>query len=189
MKLRKKQRVVFSGCRELQESVNRTSSLELLLIYWRIKRQRIPAFCHSVSGRVTVGVPEQFLRFAIERLKAWKPLENEAQKDKDQKKPIDEFKDLLGWLPKGKRIVFILDGLDELAEHDSTFAQRFPSPCHLKVFFGYAQGDRNVDYREAFTPERCQHVFPEGLSPMSTGGIPMMLIEKIGTLRRKLVGE
>ena len=132
---------------------------------------------------------EQFLRFAIERLKVWKPIENEAQKDKGQKKPIDEFKDLLGRLPKGMRIIFILDGLDELAEHDSMFAQEIPLSLSFEGVLWLCAGRPERGLPEAFTLERCQHVFPEGLSPMSTGDIRTMLIEKIGPLRRRLVSN
>jgi hypothetical protein len=128
---------------------------------------------------------EQFLRFAIERLEAWEPLDCEAQGNKE--KPIDRFKDLLGRLPKGKLIIIILDGLDELAETASAFAQKIPLTLSFEGVLWLCAGRPERGLPEAFTPERCQHVFSGGLSPMSTGDVRTMLIEKIGPLRKRLV--
>jgi hypothetical protein len=125
---------------------------------------------------------EAFLRFAVERLAAW--LEVEVEDDS-----TPWLKRLHGLLEQlaGRRVVFLLDGLDEIAAHDTCFAQKVPlalkGPETLLVCAGRPDYDLSVIFAAAgaFQP------FPNGVPDMDAGDIRTLLLERIGPLRKYLL--
>jgi len=133
---------------------------------------------------------DQFIRFAIERLKTLDDLasveETDEQKLKKRKQenPVDELKEFLELLGDN-RVLFILDGMDEIAERDSIFAEDIPLGLSYSGVTWLCAGRPERGLPEAFSPERSRHLFPEGVPPLNTEDIRTMLLEKIGPLREK----
>ncbi|MFO1419568.1 MAG: NACHT domain-containing protein [Candidatus Competibacteraceae bacterium] len=127
---------------------------------------------------------EAFLRFAVERLAAWLEVEVEADS-------TPWLKRLRGLLEKlaGRRVVFLLDGLDEIAARDARFAQEVPlaltGPGILWVCAGRPDYDLSVVFAAAgaFQPFPA----PDGLPGMDAGDIRTLLLERIGPLRKHLL--
>jgi WD40 repeat protein len=146
-----------------------------------------------------------FLNFAIERLKAWDPLhqaeedeERESEPEQDgkiqkkqqekHKKPLDELRELLGRL-RGNRVIFVLDGFDEVAERDARFASEVPLALLIPNVVWLCAGRPERGLPEAFAAAGATSLFPDGLPGMRTEDIRTMLLENIGTLRKKLVAN
>ena len=129
---------------------------------------------------------DRFVQFAVERLEAWDGIQAaETEKKRGPKRAIDRLEDLLGAL-NGRRVLLILDGIDEVAERDHRFAE---VPLTLSApgvtWFCAARPERGL--LDAFAPGRCTHLFPDGVPPMNEGDIRTMLLEKIGPLRKRLL--
>ena len=129
-----------------------------------------------------------FLQFAIERLKAEGVVSGGDEDKGKQKRPLDELKGLLKSLDE-RRVLFILDGLDEVALNDNRFAEKVPLSLTDANVTWLCAGRPEQGLPEAFSEERCTHVFPEsgGVPGMDAGDIRSMLLEKVGPLRRRLI--
>ena len=126
---------------------------------------------------------ESFLRFAIERL------ERELAPDPaDEKaKPIDRVKQLLSGLGD-RRVIFVLDGLDEVADRDARFAEEVPLSLGLPGVIWLCAGRPERGLPEAFSSAGARVLFSgDGLPPMNEGDIRTMLLENVGLQRRRLL--
>ena len=125
---------------------------------------------------------ESFLRFAIERLES--ELESDAADEKE--KPIDRLKELLSGLGD-RRVIFVLDGLDEVAERYARFAEEVPLSLDLPSVIWLCAGRPERGLPEAFSKRRAVQLFADGLPPMSEGDIRTMLLENAGLQRTRLL--
>jgi len=133
----------------------------------------------------------KFLRFAIERILAWGKLkleDDDQSSRKNQKKAIEEIKELLSYFGD-KRLIFILDGLDEIAEKDPKFAKEIPLGLSFPGVTWFCAGRPERGLPEIFSSDRCHHIFPDGVPMMSSGDIRIMLLENIGKLRKDLLDK
>lgn len=110
------------------------------------------------AGEVTCN-RRSFLLHAVRTLIAWH--DDGTRFDEDQSTASVEaiLRSLLGRLPEGERIVFVVDGLDEVARDDSTIgdlAFRLSKPGVLWLCAGRHEGVLAA----VFAPERCVHLFP-----------------------------
>ena len=131
---------------------------------------------------------ETFLRFAIERLQAGLRI---APPDagQDPPKPLVHLRTLLQQC-HDQRIVFILDGLDEITSRDTHFARDVPLSLRLPGVVWLCAGRPEQGLSQLFSPEIAHHPFLEGLPPMREGDIRAMLLDKLnGELRKRLVGQ
>ena len=134
-----------------------------------------------------------FLQFALERLEAWPglPAPEGVQSDTErQGKPLDRLREMLRRLkdhPQGHRVVFLLDGMDEIAEQDARFASEVVLALRVPEVVWLCSGRPERGLPEAFPPNQCVHPFPEGIPPMTEADIRAMLLEKIGPLRKRLL--
>ena len=132
---------------------------------------------------------DAFLTFALERLGGWEGLPQDPDAEKDeQQKPLDRLKEVLSSLGEA-RVLFILDGLDEVAGRDPRFAEEVPLALAGPGVLWLCAGRPEGGLPEAFAPERCTHVFPDGVPAMGSGDVRTMLLEKIGPLRTRLVAR
>lgn len=138
---------------------------------------------------------EQFLAYACERLEQDFSINTNPQKkqnktqlknNKRPQKPLDHLKWLLS-LIENQRVLFILDGLDEIAEQDREFAENIPLGIILPGVSWLCAGRSERGLVEAFAPDKCTHIFPDGVPPMQAGDIRSMFLEKIGPLRKRLL--
>jgi WD40 repeat protein len=132
---------------------------------------------------------DRFLRFAIERLRPHAALDSDVDTRgalEAHERPIQEIRRLLGAM-RSNRVLFVLDGLDEVAETDPEFAREVPLHLTFPGVTWLCAGRPDRGLAEAFAPSRCTHVFPDGLPPMGKDDIRAMLLEKIGPLRRALL--
>lgn len=139
---------------------------------------------------------ESFLRFALERLKAVLPEEEEKGKAKDEKGAtsarvlLDGLKKRLGTLGEHK-LLFILDGLDEIAERDALFAAEVPLALALPGITWLCAGRPEGDLQTAFSGKCVTPVFPnpDGVPKMDEGDVRTMLLERIGSRRKRLLAN
>jgi hypothetical protein len=131
-----------------------------------------------------------FFRHAVERLGAWLARPCAAADDTEElSRQLAALLDRAAAqearppLARPARVLFVLDGLDEIAAFDPKF---------LDVPFDFAR--TNVVWLCAGRPEalassvreRWTHVFPTGLPPMSDAEVRGMLIEETGKRRYEL---
>jgi tetratricopeptide (TPR) repeat protein len=138
-----------------------------------------------------------FLRHAVERLSEWldRPSPVAAQGKLEH-----SLRALLGTVAqfrpdasnrRARRVLFFLDGLDEIVRTDPGVSEipfRLCFPNVVWVCSGRAEGELSAK----FAPTRCTVLFPGGLPPMSPNDVRGMLLDvpgdlKYGLLRRDSV--
>jgi len=130
---------------------------------------------------------EPFLRFAIERLRAWLPPYEEAE-TRETAKDMDRFKALLARMD-GRHVLFLLDDLDEIVERDPPFAADLPLGITGPTLTWLCAGRPERGLPDAFAAAGAPQVFPNGLPPMHAGDIRTLLLERIGPLRKRLLRQ
>lgn len=131
---------------------------------------------------------DTFLRFAIERLDNWQGLEVDGESpDIDKQKPFDRLRALLERVADGHRVVFVLDGLDEIAARDKRFAADVPLTLILSKVLWVCAGRPESGLPEAFRRVQALEPWPKGLPRMTEADIHEMLLERLGKLRARLI--
>jgi WD40 repeat protein len=132
---------------------------------------------------------DPFLRFAIERIAAF--LGQNTPSAEENTKPLNRLKSLIDALADGseggRRLIFLLDGLDEIADRDRGFVADIPLAIRGPSLTWLCAGRPEQGLPEAFAAAGATRVFPEGLPPMSTDDIRAMLMAYIGPLRKTLL--
>lgn len=132
---------------------------------------------------------ETFLHFAIERLRNWLPPIVPSENGQEPPKPLQQLRELLQRLD-GQRVLFILDGLDEIAGRDRHFARDVPLALLLPGVTWLCAGRPEQGLPQRFRPEIARHPFPDGLPPMRENDIRAMLLDNLtGELRKRLIGQ
>jgi hypothetical protein len=136
-----------------------------------------------------------FLRHAVGKLAAWKHLNKtglslsfEADKLLDQLRGLlDEAATLAPRSERERppRVLFILDGLDEIARLDEGFV-RLPFELNRPNVVWLCAG-RPEGLVDVFAPNRCTHVIAGGLPRMSPEDIRGMLLDRTGKLKYDLL--
>jgi len=137
-----------------------------------------------------------FYRHAITRLAAWKPLGRpDVQPYPDSSRLASQLVDLLesaGRLPASEkepappRVLLLLDGLDEIARVDPSFAEvpfQLGRPNVVWVCAGRSEAGLN----QVFAKGRCRHLFPGGLPQMSADDIRGLLLDRLGKHKYRLL--
>jgi len=126
---------------------------------------------------------DHFLRYAVERIARWAKAELRAAGSRSLFRQLDQ---LLEGLGEERTVVFVLDGLDEVAALDPGFAEEVPlALAESAVWICSGRPERGL--REAFTPQRAEQVFPDGVPGMGRADIRSMLLDKIGPLSKRLL--
>jgi len=86
------------------------------------------------------------------------------------------------------KVVFILDGIDEINEVDPTFL-RLPFEVSMENALWICSGRSEKGITDVFKKTKCNHVFKNGLPKLRQENIRSMIIEKIGPLRKKLLRD
>jgi len=132
-----------------------------------------------------------FLRHAVERLSDLSS-RTDASATQDPSALLDRLVELLAELslPSGKpsppHVMFVLDGMDEIARIDPDFLE-IPSRLAAYNTVWVCAGRPEGAIPEIFAPERCTHIFPNGLPPMDAADIRSMLLETTGSLKYGLL--
>ncbi|MFZ2955908.1 MAG: HEAT repeat domain-containing protein [Candidatus Ozemobacteraceae bacterium] len=138
---------------------------------------------------------ETFIRFSLERVKdflkgepALKKVSGDEQRIQGGKKKtlLDELTALLGNLGE-KKVIFIIDGLDELAQNAVKFVEEVIFRLELPRILCLCAGRPEMDLPKAFSEKRCHHVFQDGLPRLGLDEIRGMIFEKIEKNARKKV--
>ena len=136
------------------------------------------------------GTREAFLTHAVRKLAKW--LGETITVDQDPDERLKQLQALLANVPtdvpasKNRRVIFVLDGLDEITRRDPGFPSlpfRMNSPGVVWVCAGRPEGMLQA----VFIPDRCMHIFPNGLPPMTDADIRGMLIDGAGQLKYDLL--
>jgi WD40 repeat protein len=157
-------------------------------IYWRFK-----ASDDARGNRVA------FLRSAVEQLarKLGQTDVTPAQEARDLKAQLIELlkatvEHLIEAIGRPPRMLFVLDGLDEIARSDPRFPSEVLSydqeklPNVVWICTGRPEGDLPDIYQRS---DRCRPVFEGGLPPMSENDVRVLLLDGTGRLRSELVRE
>jgi hypothetical protein len=137
-----------------------------------------------------------FFRHALARLTAWPGLQGRDPGPLLDPNALEgqlhELLDAVAGLPadaatgRPPRVLFVLDGLDEIDRRDPSFAEvpfRLAGTRVLWVCSGRAE--RSLP--QVFSPDRCTHLLDGGLLPMSDDDIRAMLLEGSDALKYQLL--
>lgn len=127
---------------------------------------------------------ESFLRYVLERLPGPEGEDREEGKDTSAKALLRKIGERLAAL-ESQRALFVLDGLDEIAERDRTFASEVVLTLAAKGGTWLCSGRPEGGLPEVFAKARA--IFDEGLPAMGGGDVRTMLIERIGSRRLTLL--
>jgi uncharacterized Zn finger protein (UPF0148 family) len=130
-----------------------------------------------------------FFRHAVKRLATW--LGTEAAPTDDPNELYDQLRTLLDTASEAagtppRRVLFVLDGLDEIERLDHSFAYvpfQLSNPHVVWLCGGRPEGS----LPSVFASERCTYVFPDGLPDMSPSDIRGMLVDRTGSLKYHLL--
>jgi tetratricopeptide (TPR) repeat protein len=129
-----------------------------------------------------------FEDFVSERLKA-----SEALLDGigggDTKTVKGRLKSALGRLKQDRKVIFILDGLDELHLRDPQFVEEIIFALRYPRIVWFCSGRPEATLVEAFSLNQASQPFVEGLPPMDPNDVRSMLLENTtnNKLRKKLL--
>ncbi|MDC0457431.1 tetratricopeptide repeat protein [Alphaproteobacteria bacterium] len=129
---------------------------------------------------------DAFATFAIERLVAMGALIDNVKVD-EKGKAEDRLKSCLDYLNKDKKVIFVLDGLDELLSRDASFAEEIPLGLDSMRITWVCSGRPEPELEKVFSNSRVINPYPNGLPAMQTQDIRSMLLERIGLFRNKLL--
>jgi len=177
-----------SGYELLRPNVpNRKQSKRWCVIAWRFRASDGDR-CHRHA----------FFRHAISRLGQWEAFGRpgtvptpETHKLQEQLASLlDRVAELMADHPKGKppRVLFVLDGLDEIARSDRDFAE-VPFQLNRNNIVWLCVGRPEPTLNHVFRAERCTHLFPNGLEWMEGDDIRAMLVEGTGKLKYDLLKQ
>lgn len=130
-----------------------------------------------------------FLRHAVKRVAGW--LGTEATTTEDPNDLYDQLETLLDQAvetagARPHRVLFVLDGLDEIERVDPTFPQ-LPFQLRRPHVVWLCAGRPERTLPSVFSTDRCRHVFPGGLPAMSPNDIRGMLLDRTGSLKYRLL--
>ena len=131
---------------------------------------------------------DSFLRFAVERVAA--AFDDESGWARAigacGAKPIDQLRDLVTH-DSAPRLLVVLDGVDELGSAAAALANDVVFGLRAKSTIWLCAGRTEGTVGLSFAPPNARPVFEGGLPPMATADVRLMLLERIGTLRKRLV--
>ena len=129
---------------------------------------------------------DAFLVYALERLETWEGLAAGAGASTPAK-PFDLLRERLGRIAGDHRIVFVLDGLDEIAISDPRFAAEVPAALDFPNLLWVCAGREEANLPATFRKAEAIEPWPKGLPRMTEGDIHEMLLEQLGRLRKRLI--
>ena len=143
---------------------------------------------------------ESFLRFVRERLEKSELLvpaetsseekEEGSQNKKIPDNPIKELRDLFSRLQEGKKVLLLLDGLDEIAERSPRFVEDiiFGIFSDLDKFLLAGAARPEFGIPESFLSCGALDPFPKGLPSMGENDARAFLLERAGNIRKRMLG-
>jgi WD40 repeat protein len=133
--------------------------------------------CESESYRVSAGLSSK---------KSGKKGPKQANLMVD---PVQEVRDIFARLLPDRRVLLVLDGLDEVAERDTRFAEDVLLRLRADRVGIIAAGRPERGLPELFARIGAADPFPNGLPPMSELDMRALLLERTGTARKGLLGR
>ena len=128
---------------------------------------------------------EAFADFVMERLIATSSLSSDKLNDKA--KATDKLKSCFNNLKIEKKLIIILDGLDEINIRDKEFATDIPASLNYPNLIWVCFGRPEASLEKLFELNNALTPFSDGLPPMSSNDIRGMIMEKIGPIKKKLL--
>ena len=131
---------------------------------------------------------DAFLRFALERLAVADGAPTAEETEASARRLLlEQVRTHLSAVAQQRRVIVVLDGLDEVAERDATFAAQVPLALTVPGVTWLCVGRPERGLPEAFQHAGAREPFPGGLPPMRGGDVRTMLLEKVGPLRARLL--
>lgn len=131
---------------------------------------------------------DAFVTFLNERLRAAGILHEHFEPKKDGK-TIERLEHCLKHIKQGQQVTVLLDGLDEITRSDPDFATEIPLAIEVPGIRLVLAGRPEERLTRAMAEKGAVPLFPDGLPPMSENDIRGMILDKIGPLRKALLGN
>lgn len=187
-----KSNLMASLCEHMLDEAERGDLPDTLVLPYRFRagddrRGRAP-FLTYLRERL-VGTPwVQAPAEPEDSKKAKKPGKADSQSTKAAD-PVTEVRTLLASLRDGARVLLLLDGLDEAVEVDPRFMDDvvFRIVNERVSVVGAGRPERGIP--EDFRAHGAADPFPNGLPPMSENDVRALLLERIGPVRKRLLGR
>ena len=106
-----------------------------------------------------------------------------------QDKAENRLETCLGGLKKDAQVVLVVDGLDEVSRRDGKFTEEVPLALRYPGVLWICSGRPEPMITEPVRKLGGEDLFPHGLPPMREEDVRGMILEKIGPLRKKLLGK
>jgi tetratricopeptide (TPR) repeat protein len=106
-----------------------------------------------------------------------------------QDKAEKRLETCLGGLTKDAQVVLVVDGLDEVSRRDGKFTEEVPLALRYPGVLWICSGRPEPMITEPIRKLGGEDLFPHGLPPMREEDVRGMILEKIGPLRKKLLGK
>lgn len=106
-----------------------------------------------------------------------------------QDKAEKRLETCLGGLKKDAQVVLVVDGLDEVSRRDGKFTEEVPLALRYPGVLWICSGRPEPMITEPIRKLGGEDLFPYGLPPMREKDVRGMILEKIGPLRKKLLGK
>lgn len=131
---------------------------------------------------------DTFLRFAIERLTAWSRVDAAGTTPAmAHLSPFDQLRSLIARVREGDGVLFVLDGLDEIAERDRRFAADVLLALVRDGARAICAGRPEHGLAETFARAGSYEPFASGMPRMTSNDVRAMLLIYIDRLRTRLV--
>ena len=131
---------------------------------------------------------EALAQFVVERLQAAAVLKPFWKAKKDEK-AAERLNNALGLIADDVRVILLLDGLDEVQRRDEKFTEEVALGVRVPRLVCCCAGRPEPAIEQAMRQFGGRTLFANGLPPMGVDDIRGMLLEKIGPLRKKLLGH
>lgn len=157
-------------------------------------RKALRVFWRFQAGDPRAAV-EAFLEHSVRQLASW--LRQPARiRDLQNRSDLENrLRELLGYVSQEetaatsrsrKRVLFVLDGIDEIARLDGEFT-KIPFEMDFPNVVWVCVGREEGKLAAIFSPRNCAHVFEQGVPPLSSEDIRAMLLEQPGEMKYGLL--
>ncbi len=129
----------------------------------------------------------QFLAYAVRSVAAFlnqevlHPGASEGELKLKLKKLLSEIQE--------ERVIFLVDGVDEICQSDSSFPQEIPLEMNFPGVVWFCAGREYERLKQIFSRSPCRRLYEKGLPALANEDIREIILENIGFIRHKILSQ